>query len=102
MENSLDKIFSNDKNSVTLTLGDYESIKAVYNENKSLSEANKYLQEQLATVIKVFSEAKLPGDVIKQLLEGTLKIESTSMLQNVLDPLGNSYSIVIRIPNQGR
>ncbi len=99
MENSLDKIFSNDKNSVTLTLGDYESIKAVYDENKSLKEENEKVYEPLRELGRIFTRAKIPKEVFKQLLEGKLEVSSKIVQGSINDPLSTIYVLMIEAHN---
>lgn len=99
MENSLDKIFANDKNSVTLTLGDYESIKAVYDENKSLKEENEKLSESLRRVGRIFARAKVPEEVFEQLSEGKLEARSQIVQGNINDPLATTYVLMIEAHN---
>ena len=97
MENnkSLNEIFANDKNSVTLTLGDYESIKAVYNENKSLKEENEKLTESLRKLSLIFARAKVPEELFQQLSEGKLEARSQVVRGGINDPLMTTYIISI-------
>ena len=95
MGKSLTEIFTNDKNSVTLTLGDYESIKAVYDENKSLKEENEKLSESLKRVYRIFIRANIPEEVFKQLLEGKLEVRSQVMQGLINDPLAITYALYI-------
>ncbi len=99
MENSLDKIFTNDKNSVTLTLGDYESIKAVYDENKSLKEENEKLSESLIRISRIFARANIPEEIIKQISEGKLEVRSKIVQGSINDPLMTTYMVAIDVHN---
>lgn len=99
MENSLDKIFANDKNSVTLTLGDYESIKAVYDENKSLKEEKEKLFESIRRVSRIFVNAGVPEEVFKQLSEGKLEARSEIVHGSIVDPLATTYVLLIETHN---
>ena len=90
MENSLDKIFANNKNSVTLTLGDYESIRA---ENEYLKKNNEKLFESIRRVSRIFVNAGVPEEVFKQLSEGKLEARSYT----IDDPLATTYVLMIDV-----
>ena len=57
MNETLNKIFENKDNKVTLSLNDYESIKAVFDENKSLEKEVEQLKESFAGIIRLFKRA---------------------------------------------
>lgn len=100
MNETLNKIFENKDNKVTLSLSDYESIKAVFDENKALKEEIKDLNDSLSNVSKVFIKAKLPESVLKDIQEDKVVIDSKIMYNAIEDPLFTTYAILIRARNR--
>ena len=98
MENTevLTKIFENKNNTVTLNLGDYESIKAVFDENKSLKEENAKLKDKVENVYRVFVKAKFPPELVKDIEDGNVEVESAEMHDSAFDPLTTKKVLVIK------
>ena len=94
----LNKIFENKNNTVTLTLGDYESIKAVFEENKSLKEERAELKDSLLGLGRIFIKAQVPESVLKDIKEG--KVEVTSRILKSPDKDTTTYAIYIDARNR--
>lgn len=95
----LKNIFENKNNTVTLNLGDYESIKAVFDENIKLKEENEKISESLSRVGRIFVRAKIPEEVFEQLSEGKILIE-TKVIQDIIDPNATCYIMSFKVSNK--
>ena len=92
---TLRKIFENNSNTVTLSLKDYEAIKSVFDENKSLREKNEELNEHLSNVTRVFVKAKIPESTVNKIKENKIDV-GCGYLRDVVDPMKCTYAIYIK------
>lgn len=100
MNETLNKIFENKDNKVTLSLSDYESIKAVFDKNKSLEEEVKQLKESFAGIIRLFKRAGISESVIKDIIEDKAKIKTEVISGAMEDPFITTYAIYIKADNR--
>lgn len=100
MNETLNKIFENKDNKVTLSLSDYESIKAVFDENKSLEEEVKQLKESLTGIFRLFKRAGIPESVIKDIRDDKAKVDAKVVDGVIGDPFITTYEIFIKADNR--
>ena len=82
-------------NRVNITLKEYEDMK---NQIKELTEERNYLSETVHKIVKPFSDAKVPGEVVQGIFDNKFEAKVQVIEGMLEDPLFVKVALIVRVP----